>query len=45
MREQKIRSYREVANIIAEYYARPRPFYEKTVAGEEVKAVAAYRTD
>jgi archaeal flagellar protein FlaI len=44
MREQKIRSYREVANIIAEYYARPKSFYEKAVSGEEVKAVAAYRT-
>ena len=44
MREQKIRSYKEVANIIAEYYARPKSFYEKIVSGEEVKAIAAYRT-
>jgi hypothetical protein len=37
MREQKIRSYKEVAAIIAEYYARPKIFYEKIKAGEEVK--------
>jgi flagellar protein FlaI len=37
MREKKIRSYREVAEVIAEYYARPKQFYQKIVAGEEVK--------
>jgi hypothetical protein len=29
MRENKIRSYKDVAAIIAEYYARPDDFYEK----------------
>jgi hypothetical protein len=29
MREQNIRSYKDVAAIIAEYYARPEEFYEK----------------
>ncbi|MGD0071974.1 MAG: type II/IV secretion system ATPase subunit [Candidatus Bathyarchaeia archaeon] len=43
MREQKIRSYKEVASIIAEYYARPKEFYQKILAGEEVKPVAASR--
>jgi flagellar protein FlaI len=43
MREQKIRSYKEVAAIIAEYYARPKEFYQKMLAGEEVKPVAASR--
>ncbi len=37
MRERKIRSYKEVANIIAEYYARPKEFYKKIMGGEEVK--------
>ncbi len=41
MREKNIRSYRDVAAIIAEYYTRPQQFYEKLLAGEEVKAVAA----
>ncbi len=39
MREQKIRSYKEVANVIAEYYARPKPFYEKIKSGEEAKQI------
>ena len=41
MREQKIRSYHDVATIIAEYYARPKEFYEKIMAGEEVRPVGA----
>jgi len=41
MRERNIRSYKDVAAIIAEYYARPKQIYEKILAGEEVKAVAA----
>ena len=41
MRERNIRSYRDVAAIIAEYYARPKQIYEKILAGEEVKLVAA----
>jgi flagellar protein FlaI len=43
MRERNIRSYKDVAAIIAEYYARPKQIYEKVVAGEEVKAVAVSR--
>ena len=43
MRERNIRSYRDVAAIIAEYYARPEQIYEKVVAGEEVKTVAVSR--
>ncbi len=43
MRQQKIRSYKEVASIIAEYYARPKEFYQKIRANEEVKAVAVSR--
>jgi len=43
MRERNIRSYRDVAAIIAEYYARPKQIYEKVLAGEEVKAVAVSR--
>jgi len=41
MRERNIRSYKDVAAIVAEYYARPKHIYEKVLAGEEVKAVAA----
>jgi flagellar protein FlaI len=43
MRERNIRSYRDVAAIIAEYYARPKQIYEKVLAGEEVKPVAVTR--
>jgi flagellar protein FlaI len=41
MRERDIRSYKDVAAIVAEYYARPKHIYEKVLAGEEVKAIAA----
>ncbi len=41
MREQKIRSYKEVAQIIAEYYARPKEFYKKLTEEEGVKPIAA----
>lgn len=41
MRQQKIRSYKEVASIIAEYYARPKEFYNKIQNQEEVQLVAA----
>jgi flagellar protein FlaI len=41
MREQKIRSYRDVAAVIAEYYARPKEFYEKTIAEAEESPVVA----
>lgn len=40
MRERNIRSYKDVAAIIAEYSARPKQIYEKILAGEEVKPVA-----
>jgi flagellar protein FlaI len=40
MRERNIRSYKDVAAIIAEYYARPKRTYEKVLAGEEVQAIA-----
>jgi len=40
MREHNIRSYKDVAAIIAEYYARPKQVYEKILAGEEVKPIA-----
>ncbi|MCW4053723.1 MAG: type II/IV secretion system ATPase subunit [Candidatus Bathyarchaeota archaeon] len=43
MRERNIRSYRDVAAIIAEYYARPKHIYDKIIAGEEVKAIATSR--
>jgi flagellar protein FlaI len=43
MRERNIRSYKDVAAIIAEYYARPKHIYSKVLAGEEVKAIAASR--
>jgi flagellar protein FlaI len=43
MRERNIRSYKDVAAIIAEYCARPKHIYEKVLAGEEVKAIAASR--
>src|SRR4030066_976743 len=35
MRGRIIRSYKDVAAIIAEYYARPKHIYEKVLAGEE----------
>ena len=40
MNERNIRSYKDVATIIAEYYARPKQIYEKVLAGEEVKVIA-----
>ncbi|MBN1358237.1 type II/IV secretion system ATPase subunit [Candidatus Bathyarchaeota archaeon] len=43
MRERNIRSYRDVAAIVAEYYARPKLIYTKVLAGEEVKTIAASR--
>ncbi|HLN45558.1 MAG TPA: type II/IV secretion system ATPase subunit [Candidatus Sulfotelmatobacter sp.] len=41
MRERNIRSYKDVAAIIAEYYARPKQIYEKVVAGEELRVAAS----
>jgi flagellar protein FlaI len=43
MRERNIRSYKDVAAIIAEYCARPKQIYEKVLAGEEVKPLAVSR--
>jgi flagellar protein FlaI len=43
MRERNIRSYKDVAAIIAEYSARPKQIYEKILAGEEVKTIAVPR--
>jgi flagellar protein FlaI len=43
MKERNIRSYKDVAAIIAEYYARPKQIYGKILAGEEVKAIAVSR--
>ncbi len=43
MRERNIRSYKDVAAIIAEYCSRPKQIYEKILAGEEVKVVAIPR--
>jgi archaeal flagellar protein FlaI len=43
MRKQNIRSYKEVAVTIAEYYARPKEFYQKILSAEEVKPVAVVR--
>ncbi len=43
MRKNNIRSYKEVATIIAEYYARPKDIFEKLVMGEEVEVVAISR--
>jgi hypothetical protein len=43
MRERNIRSYKDVAAIIAEYYARPKHIYNKVLAGEEVKSIATSR--
>jgi archaeal flagellar protein FlaI len=44
MRKRNIRSYKEVATTIAEYYARPKEFYKRIVdTEEEAKPVAASR--
>jgi flagellar protein FlaI len=43
MRERNIRSYKDVAAIIAEYYARPKQIYEQILAEEEVNVIAVSR--
>ncbi|HLN88806.1 MAG TPA: type II/IV secretion system ATPase subunit [Candidatus Binatia bacterium] len=43
MRKSNIRSYKDVATTIAEYYARPKEFYRKIKESEEVKPVAITR--
>jgi flagellar protein FlaI len=40
MRERNIRSYKDVAAVVAEYYSRPKQVYEKILAGEDVRVVA-----
>jgi len=42
MRDQNIRSYKDVAAIIAEYSTRPTEFYEKVFAGEEIVATSRH---
>ena len=39
MNEKGVRSYRQVASTIAEYYARPEKIYEKVEEAKEVKTV------
>ncbi len=43
MCDRNIRSYKDVAAVIAEYYARPDQIYEKVIVGEEVKSIAISR--
>ncbi|MGD8564782.1 MAG: type II/IV secretion system ATPase subunit [Candidatus Bathyarchaeota archaeon] len=43
MRERDIRSYNDVAAIIAEYYVRPEQIYEQAITGEGVKSLAVSR--
>jgi flagellar protein FlaI len=43
MRQKNIRSYKDVATIIAEYYARPKEFFDKIMSGAEVTELAASR--
>jgi flagellar protein FlaI len=43
MRDENIRSYRDVAAVIAEYYAEPKEVLGKIQSGQEVKIVAAPR--
>jgi flagellar protein FlaI len=44
MRERNIRSYKDVAAVIAEYSARPKEIYEKVLAGQEIKPIAVPRS-
>jgi flagellar protein FlaI len=44
MRERNVRSYKDVAAIIAEYYARPKHIYEKVLAGEELRVATPKET-
>jgi flagellar protein FlaI len=41
MKSKNIRSYKEVSAAIAEYYSRPKGYYDKIIAAEEAKQVAA----
>jgi flagellar protein FlaI len=40
MKSKNIRSYKEVSAAIAEYYSRPKGYYDKIIAAEEAKQVA-----
>ena len=40
MREKNIRSYKDVAAMIAEYYTKPKQASEQVLVGEEVKPIA-----
>jgi flagellar protein FlaI len=40
MREKNIRSYKEVAAMIAEYYTRPKEAFGQVLTCEEVKPIA-----
>jgi flagellar protein FlaI len=42
MREQNIRSYKDVAAVIAEYSTRPKEFYERVFEGEEIVATSRH---
>jgi flagellar protein FlaI len=41
MKQKNIRSYKDVSVLIAEYYSKPKGYYDKILAGEEAKQVAA----
>jgi archaeal flagellar protein FlaI len=41
MKQKNIRSYKEVSTLIAEYYSKPKGYYDKLLTGEEVKQIAA----
>jgi flagellar protein FlaI len=41
MKQKNIRSYKDVSALIAEYYSKPKGHYDKILAGEEAKQVAA----
>jgi hypothetical protein len=44
MRVRNIRSYKDVAAIIGEYYARPKDIYEKIQTGEELRVASSQKT-
>ncbi|TRO42737.1 hypothetical protein E2P42_02850 [Candidatus Bathyarchaeota archaeon] len=44
MRVRNIRSYKDVAAIIAEYYSKPKDIYEKILTGEELKVASSQET-
>jgi flagellar protein FlaI len=44
MRVRNVRSYKDVAAIIGEYYARPKDIYEKIQTGEELRVASSQKT-